>query len=90
VVEKAGKPVASLGVVRVTHFEGLWIDPAHRNAGVSSALIRKAIEQAREMSKQDFVFGGAADERMRTILERLGGQRMPLDFYALWIGGQHA
>ena len=86
VEDEAGKVGASLAVLRATHFEGLWIDPECRgNAGVARALIRLATALARARGEQ-WVFGGAADDRMRNILERLGGVPMPLDLFALWVG----
>lgn len=88
VEDSAGEVVASLAVLRATHFEGLWIDPECRgNAGVARALIRLATALARSRGEQ-WVFGAVTDDRMRSMLGRLGGVRMPADFYALGIGGQ--
>lgn len=88
VVEEDGRIVATMGVLRVTHFEGVWIDPEHRgNAGVVRRLLKASTDIALGHGEQ-FVFGGASDDRMRDILGRLGGVRMPLEFYALSIGSQ--
>lgn len=86
VVEDGERIVASMAALRATHFEGLWVEPEHRgNAGVMRSLLRLSTALAR-MRGERFVFSGAADDRMRSFAERLGGVRMPLDFYALWVG----
>lgn len=88
VVEEQRKVIASLAVIRATHFEGAWIDPAHRgNLGVTRALLRLATEQAQQHGEK-WIFGGASDTTMQDILGRMGGVRMPMELYALWIGSQ--
>jgi hypothetical protein len=88
VVENEDKLVASMAILRVSHFEGAWIAPEWRgNAGVVRSLLRHAADIPRERG-ESFVFGGAASDQMRNILSRLGGSPMPLDFYALWVGRQ--
>ena len=88
VVEEEGRVVASLAALRATHFEGLWIDPKCRgNAGVARALLRHATALA-QVRHESWVFGGCADERMRTFIERIGGVQVPMELYALWIGGK--
>lgn len=86
VVEEGEEIVASLAVMRTTHYEGVWISPEHEGLGTTRALLRDAGKIARGRGER-FVFGGASDARMNDILQRMGGVRMPLDFYALNIGG---
>lgn len=87
VVEDEGKIAGTLSVVQATHFEGLWIKPQYRgNAGVMRALLRQASAIPR-CRGESWVFGGAAEGKMQGFNERLGGVRLPLDFYALWVGG---
>lgn len=77
-----GEILASLAVLRVAHLEGMWVNPEHRNAGVVRSLIRGVVPIAREWSN-GWAFGGAADEKMRAILNGLGGVKVPMDLYAL-------
>ena len=86
VVENQGDIVACLSALRVTHLEGLWISPWCRgNAGVARSLLRYAIAIPRAREER-WAFGLVEDERMRGFLERIGGQRLPLDLYALGLG----
>lgn len=85
-VEQGKKIVASVSVVRVVHLEGIWIDPEHRNAGVTRSLMNKAVECAQGWTGAGWVIGGAADDRMRDILTRLGGVKIPMESYALSLG----
>ena len=83
VVEEAGQVLGVMQVAQVTHFEGLWIKPEYRgNPGVMRALMRlaTAIPQVRG---ECWVFGGAADDTMRSFNERLGGSKVGADFYTL-------
>jgi hypothetical protein len=88
VVEDGDKVVASLAVLRATHLEGLWIDPERRgNAGVARALLRQATELVRVRGEQ-WALGGCADDRMRRLIGKLGGVQVPMELYALWVGGE--
>lgn len=85
VEDDGGKVIACMTVLRATHFEGAWIDPAHRNAGVTRALLRLASAIAMARGEQ-WVFGGAAGDQMRDILQRLDCRHLPMDLYAVWVG----
>lgn len=89
VVEDAeGKVIACMTVLRATHLEGAWIDPEHRNAGVTRRLMGLSWAIAGALGTE-WMFAGAADERMRDILGRLGGVKVPgLDTYMLGLGGK--
>lgn len=92
VEDDEGKVLASVCALRVTHFEGLWIDPSARgNPGVFRALIREAYQVPRDR-RETWVFGGAkdGDERMRSLCSGLKGQELPLRFYAMPVGAPHA
>jgi len=83
VVEDEGQIVGAIQVAQVTHFEGLWIKPCFRgNAGVMRALLRQAVAIPQGRGEH-WVLGGAADMRMQDLNERLGGKKLPVDFYAL-------
>jgi hypothetical protein len=85
VEDDAGKVIACMSVLQVTHFEGAWVDPEHRNAGVVRALLRlaSALPIARGES---WVFGGADSEQMRDVLQRLGGVEVPMSTFILPVG----
>jgi GNAT superfamily N-acetyltransferase len=87
VVEDAEKVIGCMTVLRATHFEGLWLDPEQRSAGVSRALVRAAVKAAR-LWTDDWVFAGAADDRMRDVLDRLGAIRLPIESYVMALGGE--
>jgi len=87
-VEEDGEIVASVAVLRVSHFEGLWIKPEYRgNAGVFRALIRKAYEVPRSRGEQ-WVVGAAehGDARMHKLCGRLGGRQLPVEMFAMPVG----
>lgn len=85
VVEQDGRIVGQLGLLRITHLEGLWISPEHRgNAGVMRALIRQA-GALLQLRGEDWVIGSAASDQMRGFGERLGKQ-IPMELYAMWVG----
>lgn len=89
VEDDAGKVIASMNVFRATHFEGAWIAPGHRTAGVTRALLRmvNALAAARGAS---WVFATAehGDARMLKVLDRLKGVQMPVEMVVLPVGGE--
>jgi len=85
VEDDAGEIVACMSVLKVTHFEGVWVDPKWRgNAGVMGPLLRLAYAIPQVRGEQ-WAFGGAADDcpQMQGFMGRLKGVAMPLKFYAL-------
>ena len=84
VVESGGNIVARMFVVQFTHLEGAWIDPAHRNAGVTNALIEKMFEASRDFATKH-VIAGAAESGMVKTLARLGAVHLPLQFYSIGV-----
>lgn len=86
VVEDEKEIVARMMVMRMTHLEGVWIDPAHRNAGVVNALLRESVRVASAWPDK-WVLAGAADDTMRDILNRMKGAWWPGEFYMLGLGG---
>jgi hypothetical protein len=88
VEDDAGKIVACVSALQVTHFEGLWISPESRgNPGIFRALIREAYAIPRGR-RESWVFGGAqtGDEQMGALCRRLGGHPLPVDFFAMPVG----
>lgn len=87
VEDDEGRIIASVCVLQITHFEGLWLAPEYRgNAGALRALIRQAyaIPQVRGES---WALGGAADSKMRKVCRQLGGAELPMSFFMLPVGG---
>ena len=84
VVEDGDRVVASLTVLRVTHFEGAWVDPHRKGLGATRALLRLAAELARVRGDR-WVMAGAenSDARMAKVLARMGAVKMPVDPYVL-------
>lgn len=86
-VEEDGEIAAHVGILQVTHFEGLYIKPEQRgNAGVFRALIRGAFDIPRQRG-ECWAIGAAekTDERMETLCRRLGGHELPVKFYAIGV-----
>lgn len=87
VVEDGDRIVATMGTYRVTHFEGLWIDPEYRgNAGLGRRLIKAGIEAARKWTDR-WVWGASETDHMDEVLGRLGGHKVPVSTYLLPLGG---
>lgn len=87
VVEDDGEIVAHLGVLKVTHLEGLWIAPKYRgNVAVGRGLLEGAMRQVRPWST-DWVMALAADDVMSGLVTRLGGVRLPVESYVMHFGG---
>lgn len=82
-VEDGDKLVACMSAYQATHFETLWVDPAYRgNAGAVRPLLRYATAIADAWGAR-WAFAGVESDQMRGFLKRLGGVKVPLDFYAL-------
>lgn len=87
VIEDGGRIVATMGVFRVTHFEGLWIDPEYRgNAGLGRRLIKMGITAARKWA-DNWVWGASDTDHMADIIGRIGGKPLPIQSHLIDIGG---
>ena len=83
-----GEVVASVCILKTTHFEGLWIKPEYRgNAGVFRALIRQAYAIPR-LTHERFALATpkVGDSVMRELCHKLHGQQLPYELYALPVG----
>ena len=86
-VEDEGRVVATMAVLRVTHFESLWIDPAYRgNAGVARRLLKRAIEAAKKWT-DSWVWGASDTAHMSDIIKRCSGNAVPVESFIIPIGG---
>lgn len=85
VAENGGAIVARLAVLRVPHFESLWLAPeAVGNAGIARALIRAGFAKAAEWAPL-WLYANADSEKTCATIERLGGVWMPMHTFALRI-----
>lgn len=85
-IESGGELAACIAVLKITHFEGVWVDPRFRgNPGVMRSLLREAyaIPEARG---EHWAIGGAATPDMRGYLSRIGAP-LQADYYAIKVGG---
>ena len=83
VVEDEGKIIATWAVMRITHLEGLWCDPAYRgNAGVTRRLIGLANQVAAPTS-QGWVMTGSDTDHVAALLRRVGGKKIPMDTWVM-------
>ena len=88
VVEEGDRVIASLGVLRAPHFEGLWVAPEYRgNPGVMRALLKAGADEARKANEK-WAMAFAAEEHMREFLSRLG-HRVPVDSYMVRLDGRY-
>lgn len=86
-VEDGDRLVATMAVLRVTHFESLWIDPEYRgNAGLGRRLIKAGIEAARKWTDQ-WVWGASDTDHMSRIMSRIGGKQLPIQTHIIHMGG---
>lgn len=86
VVEDGDRIVARWTVLRMTHLEGLWIDPEYRNAGTGRRLMRLAVQTARQWADK-WVQTGAQTDEVRDMLARVGAVKIEMDNYMLPLGG---
>lgn len=83
VIEDAGRIVATMGTYRVTHFEGLWIDPEYRgNAGLARRLMKAGIDSAKKWTDQ-WVWAASGNDHTDDLMTRMGGVKMPTDTFVI-------
>jgi GNAT superfamily N-acetyltransferase len=87
VVEEGGRVVGTMTVALVPHVEATWIDPAHRNAGVTRALIRATWDLARD-GGAEWGFAGTESDAVADALIRLGGVPLPHTFLMMPLDGR--
>lgn len=82
VVEDGERIVGVWGVFRCVHLEGVWIAPEYRaRPRVVASLLHATLDVAKEWAP--WAFTGAASDPIRRLIEKLGGQRVPMDLYAI-------
>ncbi len=86
VVEDGNRIVATLGAFRVTHFEGLWIDPAYRgNPGLARKIMKAGVTAAKKWT-DEFVWAASGSDHTDDIFSRLGGVKAPIETYIIPLG----
>jgi ribosomal protein S18 acetylase RimI-like enzyme len=89
VVEQDERIVGAWSVLRVVHFEGVWIDPAYRGrVGVARRLLTATMRAAQQWSSRFAFTGAATDDVRRLITKHLRGVHIPMDTYAVPISGE--
>jgi hypothetical protein len=84
VVEDKGEIVSTMAILRVTHFESLWISPKHRgNAGMTRRLLKVAVKAAKPAM---WAWGCSDTEHMADVIQRIGGIKVPVESYIIPLG----
>lgn len=82
-VEDDGELVGCWAVLPITHVEGVWVKPSHRNAGgVARRLLRGMRDVAQEMGARA-VFTAALTPNVEDLLARVGAEPLPGTHYVL-------
>lgn len=88
VVENSGEIVATLAVLRVTHFENAWVHPRFRgNAGVLRRLLREAWEIPAKRGERWVLWAAEHGNETTARMYSRRGKRIDSDFYMVGIGG---
>ncbi len=85
-VEVDGELAGCVTLYRATHWEGTWISPKHRTAGVTRALLRGAKEAAHNLGSA-WAFVGSDEAMTGRLLERLGAVPVKMDTFVMPLGG---
>jgi len=86
VVEDAGVIVGCWSLLPVYHAEGIWIRPDYRRkGGVALRLLRGLRTVARRYGARA-VCTASMDTTVSTLIERIGGQKMPGTHYTVPMG----
>jgi hypothetical protein len=79
VIEQDGEIVACWGFFLILHAEGLWKKDGTSNRTVWR-LLSEALHEAAADEQAQAVMTGAADDTVRSIVERHHGQKLPDQF----------
>jgi alkylation response protein AidB-like acyl-CoA dehydrogenase len=87
VVEDGAAIIGTWVLLRMVHVECFWIAPAHRGkAGVAARLLRTMRGLLPAWGSTCPITGSVTPE-MTSMIERLGGIKLPGDQFALPMGG---
>lgn len=88
VVEDGDRIVACWGVLRVTHLEGAWVDPAYRGKpSVARRLLLATMSVARRSAPRWVMTAAQTDDVRRLIEKHLRGVHVPGDMYVVPMEG---
>ena len=88
VEDDSGAVVGSIAAMRIVHLEGTWIAPEYRgNPAVARKLLRAGLGAARSLGAQKWVYINSDEDRTANMIERLGGQSMPIATHAVPTNG---
>jgi len=85
-VEVDGELAGCVTLYRATHWEGTWISPKHRNAGVTRALLQGAREAAYNLGSA-WAFVGSDESMTGRLLGRMGAVPVKMETYVMPLGG---
>ena len=86
VVEDGERILATMGVLRVTHFEDLWKDPSVSvNAGMTRRLLKEGISAAKRWDAKWIWASTETDTGVRMI-SRIGGVAIPVRSFIIPLG----
>lgn len=85
VVEDAEGAIVAHGTLFVAaHAEQAWVRPDHRGRSRAFArLVEGLLTEAQTRWHVPAIVGGAADDRMRELLAKLGATRLPGEYYTV-------
>lgn len=87
VVEQDGEIVGTWVLLRMAHVECFWVAPAHRGkAGVAARLLRSMRGLLGEWGVRAPITGSVSPD-VTSMIERLGGIRLPGEHFALPLEG---
>lgn len=86
VIEDGEQIVGCWAVVRITHLEGVWIDPAYRKrVSVVRSLLQATVAVAQQFGSWAMTGAQTPDVR-RLITKHLKGEHIDMDTYVVPLG----
>ena len=87
VAEDEGRIVGHCVVFTWVHLDGLWVDEARRGGGDVWRRLLHAVGAVGRQSGVKAMVAGSDTEAMRDYLARLGGERLPAEFFVVPMQG---
>jgi N-acetylglutamate synthase-like GNAT family acetyltransferase len=86
VVEDAGVIVGCWSLLPVYHAEGIWIRPDYRRQGGVALRLLRGLRTVAKRYGARAVCTASMDTTVSTLIERIGGQKMPGTHYTVPMG----
>lgn len=77
-----GAIVGTWAVIRYVHVEGLWIAPPHQKRGRVGAYLLEGMRRIARSWGASAVLTGCMSDEVETLLEHVGGMKLPGDQWA--------